>query len=120
MTFQSMLLAYPVKLETEGGSSVLVSFPDVPEALTEGSTEQEALTEAKDCLIVALDGYIKGRREIPKPSTEKTLPLVVLPATATIKITFYRLSRAVHEITRRRVGQPIGDRGRDNQASAKP
>ena len=120
MTIQSILLAFPVKLETEGGSNVLVSFPDVPEALTEGSTEQEALTEAKDCLIVALDGYIKGRREIPKPSAEKTLPLVVLPVATTIKITFYRLYRAAHEIVRRRASQAVGDRGRDNQASAKP
>ena len=107
MTIQSMLLAYPVKLEPEGGGSVLVSFPDVPEALTEGSTEQEALTEAEDCLAVALDGYIKGRREIPKPSAENALPLVVLPAAVTIKITFYRLYRAVREIIRRRADQAV-------------
>ena len=119
MTIQSMQLAYPVKLETEGGSSVLVSFPDVPEALTEGGTEQEALTEAEDCLVVALDGYIKRRREIPKPSAEEALPLVVLPAAVTIKIKFYRPYRAVREIIRRCVDQTVGDRGRDNQASAK-
>ena len=56
MTIRSMRLAYPVRLETEEGSSVLVSFPDIPEALTEGATEQEALTEAEDCLLAAPAG----------------------------------------------------------------
>ena len=49
-------LAYPVSLDTQDDGSVLVSFPDIPEALTEGATEQEALAEAEDCLIAALGG----------------------------------------------------------------
>ena len=39
---RSTPLAYPVALQ-ERQDSVLVSFPDVPEALTEGATRQEAL-----------------------------------------------------------------------------
>ena len=100
MTNRSILLAYPTMLETNERGAVLVSFPDVPEALTEGSTEQEALAEAKDCLIAALDGYIAGGREIPQPSAGKELPLVVLPALVTAKITLYRLYRAMREIIR--------------------
>ena len=62
---RSTQLAYPVGLETDDDGAVLVSFPDIPEALTEGATEQEALAEARDCLIAALGGYIDGRRDIP-------------------------------------------------------
>lgn len=79
MTNWSMPLAYPAMLETNEGGAVLVSFPDIPEALTEGSTEREALAEAKDCLIAALDGYIEGRREIPQPSAEKSFRSLCFP-----------------------------------------
>ena len=33
-------LAYPVNLERQNDGSILVSFPDIPEALTEGATEE--------------------------------------------------------------------------------
>ena len=90
---RSMPLAYPVKLETEGGNSVLVSFPDIPEALTEGSTKREALAEARDCLVAALGGYIEGRRDIPRPSPGRGRPLVALPALVAAKIALYRAMR---------------------------
>ena len=61
-------LAYPVSLQLMP-DTVLVSFPDIPEALTEGNTEHEALAEAADCLIAALGGYVNDGRRIPKPST---------------------------------------------------
>ena len=93
MTMRSMRLAYPVRLEREEGGSVLVSFPDIPEALTEGVTEREALTEAEDCLIAALGGYIEGRRDIPRPSPERGRPLVSLPALVAAKIALYRAMR---------------------------
>ena len=87
-------------LATKEEGVVLVSFPDIPEALTESATEQEALTEARDCRIATLGGYIKGRREIPQPSAGKGLPIVALPALAAAKITLYRLYRAIREIIR--------------------
>ncbi|MXY81950.1 MAG: type II toxin-antitoxin system HicB family antitoxin, partial [Gemmatimonadetes bacterium] len=60
-------LAYPVILQLMP-DTVLVSFPDIPEALTEGNTEHEALAEAADCLIAALGGYVNDGRRIPKSS----------------------------------------------------
>ena len=90
---RSTQLAYPVRLETDDPGAVLVSFPDFPEALTEGATEQEALAEAQDCLIAALGGYIDERRNIPHPSPGRGLPLVALPALAAAKIALYRTMR---------------------------
>ncbi len=88
-----MQLAYPVRLETGDHGAVLVSFPDIPEALTEGATEREALTEAQDCLIAALGGYTDDRRVIPRPSPGRGLPLVALPALVAAKIALYRAMR---------------------------
>ena len=90
---RSTQLAYPVRLETDDRGAVLVSFPDIPEALTEGATEQEALAEAQDCLIAALGGYIDERRNIPHPSPGRGLPLVALPALVAAKIALYRTMR---------------------------
>ena len=44
-------LAWPVDLQRQDDGAILVSFPDIPEALTEGATEADALTQARDCLI---------------------------------------------------------------------
>ena len=87
---RSTQLAYPVRLERDDQGVVLVSFPDIPEALTEGTTEGEALAEAQDCLIAALAGYIDDRRGIPRPSPGRGRPLVALPALAAAKIALYR------------------------------
>ena len=90
---RSTQLAYPVRLETGEDGAVLVSFPDIPEALTEGATEEEALAEARDCLIAALGGYVDARWEIPGPSPARGLPSVALPALAAAKIALYRAMR---------------------------
>ena len=92
-----MRLAYPVTLEPQGDGTVLVSFPDIPEALTEGGTANEALAEAQDCLVAALGGYIELRRPVPKPSAARGRPLVALPALAAAKMALYRAMR-VHGI----------------------
>ena len=91
---QSIRLAYPVRLDPQARGAVLVSFPDIPEALTEGRTERAALAEAEDCLIAALGGYINDRRDIPPPSPGRGRPLVTLPALTAAKIALYRAMRA--------------------------
>ena len=85
----TLRLAYPARLEKQDDGAVLVSFPDLPEALTEGATEEDALGEAEDCLIAALGGYIQERREIPRPSPARGRALVALPALAAAKTALY-------------------------------
>lgn len=86
-------LAYPLNLERQDDGMLLVSFPDIPEALTEAATEQEALTEAEDALIAAIGGYIQARRGIPRPSLARGRPLVALPALVAAKTALYREMR---------------------------
>lgn len=59
---------YPVKLEADDGGTVLVTFPDVPEAITFGADEDEALLRAVDALETALSFYIDARQPLPMPS----------------------------------------------------
>jgi antitoxin HicB len=56
---------YHYKLERQENGWWLVRFPKIPEALTEGETDEEARSNAVDCFITALDGYIKAGRSLP-------------------------------------------------------
>lgn len=81
--------AFPITLETQENGWILASHPDVPEALTEGETEQEALVEAQDCLIGALDGYIARGWPIPIPSAAESHAIAELPEHVTLKLSLY-------------------------------
>ena len=59
---------FPARLEPEEEGRLVVHFPDLPEALTDGADEPEALAEAADCLSEALAGRINRGEDIPPPS----------------------------------------------------
>jgi len=63
-----MRYSYPVRLEADEIGRLVVHFPDLPEALTDGADEEEALAEASDCLSEALAGRIHRQEAIPIPS----------------------------------------------------
>ena len=89
-----MIMAYPVSLKRESGGAMLASFPDVPEALTQGESVNETLTEAQDALLAALGGYINERRAIPSPSKAKRgQRLVLLPPLPAAKLALYQAMR---------------------------
>jgi predicted RNase H-like HicB family nuclease len=84
-----MLQAYPVIL-TKDGDSLIAEFPDVPEAMTVGADEDNALAWAEDALIVALSGYLDERQEIPKPSKPKAgQKLITLPPMVASKLAIF-------------------------------
>jgi len=58
---------YPVTLTPDDGS-VLVTFADVPEAITFGADEDEALLHAVDALETGLSFYVDARKPLPFPS----------------------------------------------------
>ena len=60
---------FPVQLtpDSEDGGYV-VTFRDLPEAITQGDSIAECLIEAVDCLEEAIASRINDNREIPQPS----------------------------------------------------
>lgn len=73
------MLGYPVILTPDDGT-VLVTFPDVPEAITFGADEGEALLQAVDALESALSVYVAERAPLPVPSKAKRGQHTVRPS----------------------------------------
>ena len=89
------MLRYPVTLTRDTNGTVLVHFPDVPEAITFGDDADEAMMQAVDALETALSIYIDDRRDIPNPSAVKSRgKFVTLPALSEAKMGLYTAMRA--------------------------
>lgn len=69
---------YPVTLSRDG-DTVLVTFVDVPEAITFGADEEEALLHAVDALESGLSFYIDARQPLPTPGKPKRGQKTVRP-----------------------------------------
>lgn len=80
------MLAYPVHLEPAEEGGYVVTFPDIPEAITQGEDETDALVWALEALETTLDIYMDKRKSIPYPSMSSTKPLVILPVVAAGKV----------------------------------
>lgn len=81
------MLKFPARFEPQPEGGYAVTFRDVPEAITQGETLEEAQDEAADALLTALDFYFEDRRPVPEPSkARKGERLVVVPASAAAKV----------------------------------
>ena len=69
---------YPVTL-TADGDNVLVTFADVPEAVTFGADEEDALLQAVDALETGLPFYVDARKPSPVPSKSRRGQKTVRP-----------------------------------------
>jgi antitoxin HicB len=62
-------MKFPVTLtpdEADGG--FVVTFRDIPEAITQGETVEEALAMAREALETAIEFYFEDNRAVPTPS----------------------------------------------------
>ncbi|MPQ59794.1 type II toxin-antitoxin system HicB family antitoxin [Duganella sp. FT27W] len=74
-------MQYPAVFSPDPSGGYVVTFPDIPEAITQGDTESEAICMAEDALVTALDFYFEDRRQVPAPSRPQFgQRLVALPA----------------------------------------
>ena len=91
-----MKYAYPCDItpDVEDGYGFLVSFPDVPEAITGADTWEESLFLAEDALIAALTFYVNGSEDLPisrAPSDGQVL--ITVPPLQTAKLDLYSAMR---------------------------
>ena len=81
-----MRLIYPAQFQRTGVDEIVVSFRDLPECLTSGADDTEALAEAADALEEAIAGRVDHRESIPYPSTRRAGEhLVTVPADTAVK-----------------------------------
>ena len=100
--------AYPATVTVDTAGFYLVTFPDIPEAGTDAETREEALHEAPDALVVALDGYIEARRPIPSPTPANPgQVLVALPVLVAAKLALYEAMWTA-KVTNTELGQRLG------------
>ena len=89
-----MLYAYPCELTSDDDGGFVVTFPDVPEAITGGEHRAEALEMAEDALAAALAGYVHEKRAIPAPGhAADDHELVAVPSVVASKLALYSAMR---------------------------
>lgn len=99
---------YPCTLRKDAEGRFVVRFCDVPEALTDGGTKAEALSEAADCLGAALVGYMLAGRSLPVPSPRREQSYLVAPdTTSRLKAAVYTVARD-QGVTAAKLAQALG------------
>jgi antitoxin HicB len=75
---------YHAELEPGDRRGVVVTFPDVPEAITQGDDEADARTMAEEALGLALLSYLARGLTLPKAKAKGpgTVPVAVAPDVA--------------------------------------
>ena len=81
--------SYPA-IFTPDDNGFVVTFRDLPEAITQGDTKEQATIEATDCLEEAIAARIDDKLDIPWPSLPQvTEHLIILPIQTALKATLY-------------------------------
>lgn len=75
---------FNAKFEPGDERGIVVSFPDVPEAITQGDDEADARDMAEDALGMALLSYVMRGLPLPKPKARgrDLVPVAVAPDVA--------------------------------------
>jgi antitoxin HicB len=106
MKRKEMGFAWPARLEAQRDGHVLVSFRDLPEALTEGDGRADAIVQASDCLEEAIAGRLARGDDIPAPSRARggEIPVSLSPlfgAKAALQLALRREGLSQRELARR-------------------
>lgn len=79
-------MRYPMNIKPDG-RFFLVTFIDIPEAITQGESREEAVEVAQDALESALEFYFEDGRAVPSPSRIKRgQAFVELPVSLSAKV----------------------------------
>lgn len=80
------MFSYPARVKRDG-DGYLVTFPDIPEAMTGAKERAEAIELAADALTTAMEFYFEDRRPVPTPSALKRGQVAIdLPPSVAVKV----------------------------------
>ena len=85
-----MDFAYPARLMIEPDGRYTVTFPDLPDASTQGDDTANAIAMAADCLAETISARIAARADVPTPSSPKRGQVrVAVPVYVAVKAALY-------------------------------
>lgn len=90
----SALLGYPVELEPDDNGTLLATCPDLPEVVTFGEDQADAVLRVTDAILTMLAARIDDREDIPLPSAPEGRPVAWLSTQAAAKVALYKAMRA--------------------------
>jgi antitoxin HicB len=101
-----MDMRYPATFIRQRDGGYTVTFRDIPEIVTEGDDEAEALVNARHALDTVLAWYIRERRAIPQPSERRrgqrlVAPSSLLAAKSALSVALARSGLSQRELARR-------------------
>ena len=107
-----MDFVYPARLHREREGGYLVTFPDLPDAITQGESRKDAIEMAADCLAETIGARIAERDDIPAPSSTRRGQVgIAVPAHVALKAALYVAMRqqgvSMSELARKLDGQPL-------------
>lgn len=107
-----MDFAYPARFDREPDGRYTVTFPDLPDAITQGEGRDDAIEMAADCLAETIGARIAERADIPVPSPPKHGQVrIAVPVHVAVKAALYVAIRqegiSLGEMARTLGGQPV-------------
>jgi len=109
---------YQAELQDNGEGGFIVTFPDVPEAITEGRDKEEALLNAQDALGLALRGRYADDEEFPAAKHQGGIPVSV-DAWNALKLSVIKIFRE-SGLTKRELASRIGKDDKEAQRILDP
>ena len=84
-----MRYAYPYEINAQPEGGFTVTFPDVPEAITEGDTAEAAHARAEEALVTALSFHIDDLEPLPVPSPARGRRIAAVPPLVAAKLALH-------------------------------
>ena len=86
---------YPAEFAPAEEGGFVITFPDIPEAITQGESVEDCILEASDALEEAIAGRIHLWDKIPLPSSPQAGQyLIPVPAQTALKAALYEEVRS--------------------------
>ena len=106
---------YPAQFTPAEEGGFVVTFRDLPEAITQGDTEAEAYEMATDVLLSTMDFYFEDMRPVPMPSAmQEGDKLVELPPSVFAKVLLLNEMLA-QNVSNAELARRLGTRPQDVQ-----